>query len=174
MLFARSRAASEQENTVRPGGRARAFCTPARRTSMPSASMPIGTAENDETESTTSRTPGKDLTTLAMPARSFITPVEVSLWMSVTRSNPPSSSFARTAAGEIASPHSTWIFSAGMPILLATSNHLSEKAPQQSVRTFFAQRLRSEASITPHADEVERKNGRLVPASCLSTGWVDA
>ena len=62
-----------------PGGSANAFWTPANSTSMPNSSIAIGTAENEDTESTTSNTPGKDFTTLAIPVRSFITPVEVSL-----------------------------------------------------------------------------------------------
>ena len=41
--------------------------------------MLMGTAESEETVSTTSCTPSKDFTTLAMPSRSFMTPVEVSL-----------------------------------------------------------------------------------------------
>ncbi len=59
-------------------------------------------------------------------------------------------------------------------MLLATLYHLSENAPQQRLRTFFAQRFFSEASITPHADEVERKNGRVVPPSFCNIGWVEA
>ncbi len=95
MASARSSASCEQAKTERPGGSASAFCTPASSTSMPSLSISIGTAENEDTEATTKNTP-----------------VEVSLWISVTRSKPPSASLAFTAAGEIASPHSTCTLSA--------------------------------------------------------------
>ena len=69
--------------------------------------MSTGTVESDDTVSTISMVSGKDFTTLAMPARSLSTPVEVSLWMKVTVSKPPSASLARTASGSIAWPHST-------------------------------------------------------------------
>ena len=118
--------------------------------------MGVGTAENDETVSTTRRTSGNDLTTLAISASGFRTPVEVSLWTSVTVSNPPSFSLARTASGQIAWPHSTWIFSASLPHDLATPYHLSENAPQQRLRTFFWTRFLMAASMTPHADDVDR------------------
>lgn len=104
---------------------------------MPSSSIGVGTAENDDTVSTTSRTSSKDFTTAAISLRGFITPVDVSLWTRVTVSNPPSASLARTTSGSIAWPHSTWIFSASLPQDVATPYHLSENAPQQRLRTFF-------------------------------------
>ena len=51
-------------------------------------------------------------------------------------------------------PHSTLSSSACLPQRLETSNHLSEKAPQQQLSTFFFTRLRIEPSMMPQADEV--------------------
>ncbi len=83
-------------------------------------------------------------------------PVEVSLWTRVTVSKPPSSSLDLTAWGSMGWPHSTWIFSADFPHRWETSNHLSEKAPQQRFRTLERTRLRMVPSMTPHAEEVDR------------------
>ena len=127
-----------------------------RSTSKPSSSIGIGTVENDDTLSTMSRTSGYLRTTAAMSATGLITPVDVSLWMSVTASKPPSASFASTISGRIGSPHSTRRPSACLPQRLLTSSHLSENAPHMQLRTFFCTRLRIEPSITPQADEVER------------------
>jgi hypothetical protein len=80
---------------------------------------------------------GKDFTTLAMPARSFITPVEVSLWIRVTRSKPPSSSFAWTASGEIASPHSTCTLSACEAHAFGHAEPLVGKRAAAEVEDFF-------------------------------------
>ena len=166
--------ASETAKTARPGGSARAFWTPANITSMPLASISTGTVESEDTVSTMSMVSGKDFTTLAMPTRSLRTPVEVSEWMNVTVSKPPSASFARTTSGSMAWPHSTCTASASKPHFFATSSHLSEKAPQHRQRTFFFARLRSAPSITPQAEEVARKTGRAVPKISCRTGWVEA
>ena len=107
MVLARSMPASETAKTASPGGSANAFWTPASMTSMPFASMSTGTVERDETVSTISMVSGKDFTTFEIAAMSLRTPVEVSEWMKVTVSNPPSVSLARTTSGSMASPHST-------------------------------------------------------------------
>ncbi len=62
-------------------------------------------------------------------------------------------------------PQSTWSGSAFFPQRLATSNHLSENAPHMQQSTPRSTRLRIDASITPQADEVERKTGCLVANS---------
>src|SRR5436305_13713858 len=59
-------------------------------------------------------------------------------------------------------PQSTCNGSAFLPQRLATSNHLSEKAPHMQLSTPRPTRLRIDASITPHADEVDRKTGWFV------------
>ena len=64
-------------------------------------------------------------------------------------------------------PHSTCSGSASLPQRLATSSHLSENAPHMQQRTPLSTRLRIGASITPHADEVERKTGCFVPNNVL-------
>ena len=46
--------------------------------------MAMGTAENEDTVSTISSTSGYLRTTAQISARGFMTPVLVSLWMSVT------------------------------------------------------------------------------------------
>ncbi len=174
MVSARLRAAGDTPKMVMPGGSARAFCTPARRTSMPSSSMGVGTAENDDTVSTTRSVSGNDLTMAAISLSGFMTPVEVSLCTSVTVSNPPSWSFARTVSGSMGCPHSACIFSACLPHALATEYHLSENAPQQRLRTFDWTRFLMAASMTPHADDVDMKMLCSVPAIFLRFGWMAA
>ena len=56
---------------------------------MPSSSIAIGTAENEETLSTMSATSGYFASVQQISGRGFMTPVEVSLWMRVTASNRP-------------------------------------------------------------------------------------
>ena len=61
------------------------------------ASIGIGTAEKDETESTISATSGYFASVQQISGNGFITPVEVSLWMRVTVSNLPVASCASIA-----------------------------------------------------------------------------
>src|SRR5262249_54967129 len=92
----------------------------------------------------------------------FITPVEVSLCVKVTVSNFPVANCRSTALWSICFPQSTWRGLAFFPQRFATSNHLSENAPHMQQSTPRSARLRIEASITPHADEVERNTGCFV------------
>src|SRR6266536_6403815 len=163
MFSARANAFSETENNEKPGGNASAFCAPVSITSMPSTSISIFTAENEETVSNTSVTSGYFARTEQMSSSGFITPVEVSLWVSVTVSNLPVANCLSTAAGSICFPQSTWSGSAFFPQRFATSNHLSVNAPHIQHSTPRSARLRIEASITPHADDVERNTGCFVP-----------
>src|SRR5439155_1128556 len=88
---------SETANNEKPGGSASAFCAPVSITSMPSASISMFTAENDETVSTTSATSGYLARTRQISSSGFITPVDVSLWISVTVSNFPVAKCRSTA-----------------------------------------------------------------------------
>src|SRR5262245_25301981 len=119
--------------------------------------------EKDETVSTTRATSGSLASVLQISGNGFITPVEVSLWIKVTVSNFPVASFWSIAFGSMCLPHSTCSGSAFLPQRLATSNHLSENAPHMQQRTPRSARLRIDASITPHADDVERNTGCFVP-----------
>src|SRR5437763_745387 len=101
--------------------------------------------------------------TLQISSSGFITPVEVSLWVNVTVSNLPVANCRSTSFGSICFPQSTWSGSAFFPQRLATSNHLSENAPHMQQSTPRSARFRIEASITPHAEEVERNTGCFVP-----------
>jgi hypothetical protein len=86
-FFARAMAASETAVTVMPGGRAMHFCTLARQTSRFHLSNCTGMPPREETESTsTSASGASSRTTAASAATSFVTPVEVSLWVIVTAS----------------------------------------------------------------------------------------
>jgi hypothetical protein len=67
-------------------------------------------------------------------------------------------------------PHSTCNASASFPQRLATSSHLSENAPHMQQSTRSRTTLRMAASITPQADEVERKTGCFVPNSSCKRG----
>ena len=119
-------------------------------------------------------TSGKSLRTAAISRSGFRIPHDVSLWMRVSESNSPVESFSRTISGRIADPHGTCSASACLPQRWLTSNHLSENAPHIAFRTFVFVRLRIEPSMTPHAEEVERKTGRFVPNSSWSRGWIPA
>ena len=90
----------------------------------------------------------------AISAIGLITPVEVSLWMTVRASNWPVASFLSTASARMGEPHGTCSASASLPHRLDTSNHLSENAPHMQLSTFLATRLRMAPSITPQAEEV--------------------
>src|SRR2546423_2671298 len=70
-------------------------------------------------------------------------------------------------------PQSTWSGSAFFPQRRLTSSHLSENAPHMQLRTRRETRLRMDASITPQADEVERKTGCFVPNNVWSRGWIE-
>src|SRR5438552_4589087 len=163
IFSARANAFSETENNEKPGGKARAFCAPVSITSIPSASISIFTPEKDETVSTTSATSLYLARTLQISSSGFITPVEVSLWVNVTVSNLPVANCRSTSFGSICFPQSTWSGSAFFPQRLATSNHLSENAPHMQQSTPRSARLRIEASMTPHAEDVERNTGWFVP-----------
>src|SRR5881409_2456166 len=126
---------------------------------MPSASISIFTAENDETVSTTSATSGYLARTEQISGSGFMTPVDVSLWVNVTVSNLPVANCRSKSFGSMCFPHSTWSGSAFFPQRFATSSHLSENAPHMQHSTPRSTRLQIDASITPHADEVERKTG---------------
>src|SRR5437870_3793464 len=132
---------------------------------MPSASISIFTAEKDETVSTTSATSGYLARTRQISSSGFITPVEVSLCVNVTVSNLPVANCRSTSLASMCFPQSTWSGSAFFPQRFATSNHLSENAPHIQQSTPRSVKLRIEASITPHAEEVERNTGCLVPNS---------
>src|SRR5204862_8279882 len=130
---------------------------------MPSASISIFTAENDDTVSTISATSGYLARTLQISCSGFMTPVEVSLWVNVTVSNFPVANCRSTSFWSMCFPQSTWSGSASFPQRLATSNHLSENAPHMQQSTPRSARLRIEASMTPHAEDVERNTGWFVP-----------
>ena len=66
-----------------------------------------------------------------------MTPVDVSLWMSVSASNSPVASFLSINSARIGEPHSTCNASACLPHFFDTSNHLSENAPHMQFKTFF-------------------------------------
>src|SRR5947208_1486402 len=167
VLYARERLRakpfSETENNENPGGSASAFCAPVSITSMPSVSISIFSPENEETVSTMSATSGYLARTEQISSNGFMTPVEVSLWVNVTVSNLPVANWRSTFFGSICFPHSTWRGSAFFPQRFATSNHLSENAPHMQHSTPRSTRFRIEASITPHAEEVERNTGCFVP-----------
>ena len=121
---------------------------------MPSSSNLSGTAVIELTESTMNITSGYFCFRAAISAMGLITPVEVSLWITVSASNWPVASRLSTSAARMGEPHGTWRASASLPHRLETSNHLSEKAPHMQLSTFRATRLRIAPSITPQAEEV--------------------
>src|SRR4029077_12945389 len=119
-------------------------------------SISIFTAENDETVSTTSATSGYLAITPQISSSGFITPVEVSLWVNVTVSNLPVANCRSTSFGSMCFPQSTCSASAFFPQRFDTSSHLSENAPHMQQSTPRSTRFRIDASIMPHAEEVER------------------
>src|SRR6516225_12092526 len=124
--------------------------------------MGIGSAENEETVSTMNITSGYLRTTPLISSIGFITPVEVSLWIKASASNWAVRSWLSISSGSIALPHGTWRGAAILPQRFDTSNHLSEKAPHMQFSTPLFTRLRTDPSMTPHAEEVERKTGCCV------------
>src|SRR5438309_6818278 len=76
---ARAKAFSETEKREKPGGSASAFCAPVSIKSIPSVSMSIFIAENDETVSTIRTTSGYFASMQQISGNGFIMPVEVSL-----------------------------------------------------------------------------------------------
>ena len=130
--------------------------------SMPSSSFLIGRALKELTVSTTEITSGKRRTTARIAATSLMQPHEVSLWMRVMASYWPVASSRRTASGSTGWPQSNFRKPAGLPQRLATSCHLSEKAPFMQLSTFFFTTLRTAASIMPQALVVDRYTGSCV------------
>src|SRR5207248_7034318 len=130
---------------------------------IPREAMSIFIAENEDTVSTISATSGYFARTQQISGSGFMTPVEVSLCVNVTVSNLPVANCRSTSFASICFPQSTWSGSAFFPQRFATSNHLSENAPHMQQSTPRSARLRIEASITPHADDVERNTGWFVP-----------
>jgi len=96
-----------------------------------------GTALIELTESTMNITSGYFFFRAAISSIGLITPVEVSLWITVRASNWPVASFWSTAAARMGEPQGTWRASASLPQRFDTSNHLSEKAPHMQFSTFF-------------------------------------
>src|SRR5437762_7370344 len=129
IFSARENPFSETANNEKPGGSASAFCAPVSIRSIPSASMSIFIAENEDTVSTISATSGYFARTQQISGSGFMTPVDVSLWVNVTVSNLPVANCRSTSFGSMCFPQSTWSGSAFFPQRLATSNHLSENAP---------------------------------------------
>src|SRR5213596_4031216 len=109
-----------------------------------------------------SATSGYLARTLQISSSGFITPVDVSLWVNVTVSNLPVANCRSTSFGSMCFPQSTWSGSAFFPQRLATSNHLSENAPHMQHSTPRSVMFRIDASIAPHAEEVERKDRKSV------------
>ena len=122
----------------------------------------IGIVEKELTVSAIEMTSGNSRTTAMMSAMGDRVPVEVSEWMKVMQSNLPVDRALRTASGSTGLPHSNWRASAGLPQRLATSFHLSEKAPFMQLRTPLRQTFRSAPSMTPQAELVERYTGSWV------------
>src|ERR1019366_6677398 len=170
MVAAFARAAGEQTKMAVPGGRANAFCVPASSTSIPNSSNLSGTALIELTESTMNITSGYFCLSAAISVIGLMTPVEVSLWMTVRASNWPVASFLSTSAARMGEPHDTCSASASLPQRFDTSNHLSENAPHMQLSTFLATRLRRAPSITPQAEEVLIYTNCFVLSSCCSWG----
>ena len=100
--------------------------------------------------------------------------MDVSLWITVTASNWPVASCASNCRRIDGWPHSTCSGSAFFPQRRATSSHLSEKAPHMQHRTALSHDIANGPSMTPQADEVERKTGCWVPNSFCKCGWMPA
>ena len=132
----------------------------------------MGTALIELTESTMNMTSGYFFLSAAISASGLMTPVEVSLWMSVRASNWPVASFLSTCSARIGEPQGTWRASASLPQRLETSNHLSEKAPHMQLSTLRETRFRVAPSIMPQAEEVLIYTSCLVWSSCWSWGWI--
>ena len=88
-----------------PGEALRAFWLPPTATSIPHASNSNGTAPSEDTASTITRAPAS-LATFASCSIGWITPVEVSDWVSSTAFTGCSASAAATSSGRIFVPHS--------------------------------------------------------------------
>ena len=71
-------------------------------------------------------------------------------------SNSPVARRSSICSGRMGEPHSTCSASASLPQRLATSSHLSEKAPFMQVSTRLATKLRIAPSMMPQADDVPR------------------
>ncbi len=97
--------------------------------SSPQSSVSTGAPPSEETASTITRASLSSRTTLARSAIGFMTPVEVSLWTTVTASYFLRRRAARSASGSIACPHGAASLSADLPIDLAIECQRSEKAP---------------------------------------------
>src|SRR6266481_8496827 len=94
---------------------------------MPISSNFSGTAVIELTASTMNITSGYFFLSAAISASGLITPVEVSLWITVSASNWPVASFLSTSAARMGEPQGTCNASASFPQRLDTSSHLYEK-----------------------------------------------
>ena len=80
-----AQARSDAAIMARPGADIQAFCEPVTTTSTPQASISNGTAPRPETLSTRMSVSGETSRTTAARSRiGFMTPVDVSLWVSRT------------------------------------------------------------------------------------------
>ena len=123
---------------------------------MPSLSNSIFTPESELTLSTMNITSGYLALSSAISARGLITPVDVSLCTRVTASKFPVARRSSICSGRMGEPQSTCSASTCFPQRLATSNHLSEKAPFMQLSTRLVTRLRIAPSMIPQADDVPR------------------
>ena len=98
-FFAAAIARSETAKSASPGGSANAFWEPVSTTSRPHASVSTVVPASEVTASAKTRASEFSRTTFAIAARSEITPVEVSLWTTVTAAYFFSASFFFTASG---------------------------------------------------------------------------
>ena len=94
---------------AQPGAAIQAFWEPVTTRSTPHSSMANGTAPSADTLSTRISVSGlASRTAAASSGMGFMTPVDVSLWVSRTaRKGPRAASASRTATGSAACPHST-------------------------------------------------------------------
>jgi hypothetical protein len=111
---------------------------PARITSSPHSSVSIGAPPKEETESTRMSASLSSRTALAISASGLITPVEVSLWTTVTASYLFRRSAARTMSGSTASPQGKETLSADLPTDLEMECQRSANAPFARLRTSAA------------------------------------
>jgi len=127
-------ARSEAAIMASPGAAIQAFCEPVTTTSTPHASISNGTAPSPDTLSTRISAPGAtSRMTAASSGIGFMTPVEVSLWVSRTALVPGDRwSSSRTTAGSAAWPHSTSILVTSAPYVRAI---LAKRSPNDPIDT---------------------------------------
>jgi hypothetical protein len=157
---------SDATPSASPGGRARAFCEPVSTKSISHSSNWSGVAPSPVTLSTRESTPRAREMSL-IRRTSVRAPVDVSECTTVSAAYDSDASLRSTSSGSATRPSATSMTSVSRPQARAMLAKRSENDPFTIASTRPGGAQRTEASISPVADELLTSTGRRV----LKRSW---